>query len=209
MTWARTAVAAVPQRVWMAVAALVVLASVGVSLVLGAGLSTWRGEVGHSAVGDLPGHPTIVVGPPRSSTIVVPTPRGQAPAPGGGGGSQPAPGATTTTPAQQVVTLPHTAAGPATGQPASKPTTHPVAHPRVTRPTSTRTSSTGPSCTVVLAGPHPRGHAYGLFKKAARALQAQGCGPRTHAAPVRGKAAKSHGHATVVSAPTAHGRQHG
>ena len=45
MPRARALVAAVPQRVWTAVAGLVLLASLGVTLVLAAGLSTWQGAV--------------------------------------------------------------------------------------------------------------------------------------------------------------------
>jgi len=185
MTRARALMAAVPQRVWMAVASLVVLASVGVSLVLGAGLSTWRGEVGHSAVGDLPRPGTTVISPPKSSVIVVPTPAVHQPATAGGG-SAPAPTpahvATVTAPV-----LPHTAAGPAKA-PAPAAT---VAKPRAARPTAGSTPE--PSCVTLVPARHGRGHAYGLYKKAARALDAHGCGPLLRARPGHGKA---HGHST-------------
>jgi len=182
MTRARALMAAVPQRVWMAVASLVVLASVGVSLVLGAGLSTWRGEVGHSAAPGLPRQGSTVVPPPRSSVIVVPTPPGHHPA---------ATGNTATTPVPAHVTnvvppaLPHTSAGSAAAPAAVPPA--PVAHPRVVRPTGS--SSSGKSCVTPVPARHGRGHAYGLYKKAARALAAQGCGPLTRAKPGHGKSA--------------------
>jgi hypothetical protein len=75
MTRARALVAAVPQRVWTAVAGLVLLASLGVTLVLAAGLATWQGAVNHTAPGRSAAQPpVIVVRPPGSSVIVVPTP---------------------------------------------------------------------------------------------------------------------------------------
>ena len=92
MTRARALVAAVPQRVWTAVAGLVLLASLGVALVLGAGLSTWQGAVGHPSV---QGHGAPSAGgvllPPGSAVIVVPTPHTTQPASpvGGSGGSLP------------------------------------------------------------------------------------------------------------------------
>jgi len=74
VTRARALAAAVPQRVITAVAGLVLLASIGVALVLGAGLSTWQGAVSH-APAQSGGRPPSVVSPPRSAVIVVPTPR--------------------------------------------------------------------------------------------------------------------------------------
>lgn len=74
MTRARALVAAVPQRVYTAVAGLVLLASLGVALVLGAGLATWQGGVNHDS-GRPGARPPSVVSPPRSAVIVVPTPK--------------------------------------------------------------------------------------------------------------------------------------
>src|SRR5689334_18078663 len=74
MPRARALVAAVPQRVWTAVAGLVLLASLGVTLVLAAGLSTWQGAVTHSPAQGSSHPPGSVVTPPGSAVIVVPTP---------------------------------------------------------------------------------------------------------------------------------------
>jgi len=82
MPRARALVAAVPQRVWAAVAGLVLLASLGVTLVLAAGLSTWQGAVGHSPDKGVAQPPGSVVIPPGSAVIVVPTPHAHRPAPG-------------------------------------------------------------------------------------------------------------------------------
>ena len=74
MPRARALVAAVPQRVWTAVAGLVLLASLGVTLVLAAGLSTWQGAVTHGPDQGSARPPGTVVTPPGSAVIVVPTP---------------------------------------------------------------------------------------------------------------------------------------
>src|SRR5438270_39568 len=81
MPRARALVAAVPQRVWTAVAGLVLLASLGVTLVLAAGLSTWQGAVGNSPNKGSAEPPGSVVTPPGSAVIVVPTPLARRPAP--------------------------------------------------------------------------------------------------------------------------------
>ena len=81
MPRARALVAAVPQRVWTAVAGLVLLASLGVTLVLAAGLSTWQGAVGNSPNKGNAQPPSSVVTPPGSAVIVVPTPLARRPAP--------------------------------------------------------------------------------------------------------------------------------
>jgi hypothetical protein len=73
MARARALVAAVPQRVWTAVAGLVLLASLGVTLVLAAGLATWQGAVGNSPSKGNAQPPGLVVTPPGSAVIVVPT----------------------------------------------------------------------------------------------------------------------------------------
>ena len=69
MIRARAWAAAVPPGVWTAVAGLVLLASVGLALVVGAGLTVWRGAV--SGAGK---PPSVVVSPPRSGLVVVPAP---------------------------------------------------------------------------------------------------------------------------------------
>src|SRR3954451_17345339 len=75
MPRARALVAAVPQRVWTAVAGLVLLASLGVTLVLAAGLSTWQGAVTSPSDRGNALPPGSVVTPPSSAVIVVPTPQ--------------------------------------------------------------------------------------------------------------------------------------
>ena len=67
VTRARAWAGAVPPKVWTAVAGLVLLASVGLALVVGAGLSVWQGGFGSSAHG-----PAVVVSPPSSGVVVVP-----------------------------------------------------------------------------------------------------------------------------------------
>src|SRR3954449_4600636 len=74
MPRARALVAAVPQRVWTAVAGLVLLASLGVTLVLAAGLSTWQGAVSNGPAQRSAPPPGSVVTPPGSAVVVVPTP---------------------------------------------------------------------------------------------------------------------------------------
>src|SRR3954454_12707930 len=81
MPRARALVAAVPQRVWTAVAGLVLLASLGVTLVLAAGLSTWQGAVGNGPERGNAQPPGSVVTPASSAVIVVPTPQTHRPAP--------------------------------------------------------------------------------------------------------------------------------
>lgn len=104
----------VPGRAWSAVVALVVLASVGITVVLAAGLQVWRGTVGSapaavapdlfrgpgSGIVTVPGHPrhTVASSPPVG--IPAPSSPAQPPtvvpvtAPGAGpaGGGQPVPG---------------------------------------------------------------------------------------------------------------------
>jgi len=80
MPRARALVAAVPQRVWAAVAGLVVLASLGVTLVVTAGLSTWQGAVNNSPPESSAHPPGSVVIPPGSAVVVVPTPHAPRPA---------------------------------------------------------------------------------------------------------------------------------
>jgi hypothetical protein len=122
MPRARALVAAVPQRVWTAVAGLVLLASLGVTLVLAAGLSTWQGAVGNSPNKGNALPPGSVVTPPGSAVIVVPTPHGQRPGPAAP--AHPAP----VHPAQ-----PHpvvvTVALPPAPAPVAAPVTVPVAAP--------------------------------------------------------------------------------
>lgn len=67
MTRARAFVAAVPQRVWTAVAGLALLASLAVAAVIGAGLSVWR-----SAVGGTAQPPVAAVEPPGSGLVILP-----------------------------------------------------------------------------------------------------------------------------------------
>jgi hypothetical protein len=74
MTRARAFVAAVPQRVWTAVAGLALLASLAIAAVIGAGLQVWR-----SAVGSTAQVPPATVEPPGSGLVVVPG--GSAPRP--------------------------------------------------------------------------------------------------------------------------------
>src|SRR3954469_23627536 len=74
MPRARALVAAVPQRVWTAVAGLVLLASLGVTLVLAAGLSTWQGAVSSSPAQGKARPPGSVVTPPGAAVIAVPPP---------------------------------------------------------------------------------------------------------------------------------------
>jgi hypothetical protein len=79
VTRARAFAAAVPQRVWTAVAGLALLASLAVAAVIGAGLQVWR-----SAVGSTAQPPSATVEPPGSALVVVPggqAPRPHAPAP--------------------------------------------------------------------------------------------------------------------------------
>src|SRR3954453_14702759 len=92
MPRARALVAAVPQRVWTAGGGLVLLASLGVTLVLAAGLSTWQGAVTNPPGNAQP--PGSVVTPPSSAVVVVPTPhtnRPPAAAPRHPAGAPPAP----------------------------------------------------------------------------------------------------------------------
>jgi len=117
MPRARALVAAVPQRVWTAVAGLVLLASLGVTLVLAAGLSTWQGAVGNSPTPNSARPPGSVVTPPGSAVIVVPTPSARRPAP-----------AAPPHPRTVVVALP---AAPA---PVAAPLPVPVAAPPVSAP---------------------------------------------------------------------------
>ena len=72
MPRARALVAAVPQRVWTAVAGLVLLASLGVTLVLAAGLATWQGAVGNSPSNGNAQPPGSVVTPPGCDVGVQP-----------------------------------------------------------------------------------------------------------------------------------------
>jgi hypothetical protein len=93
---------AVPSRVWSAVAALVVLASLGVAIVLGAGLQVWRGTVGDAprlSGAPLPGRGSGVItlppaapeaNPPATGPSAPSGPVGPAVAvPGDGAGSTP------------------------------------------------------------------------------------------------------------------------
>jgi len=83
MTRARAFVAAVPQRVWAAVAGLALLASLAIAAVIGAGLSVWRNAVGTTAE-----PPLAAIEPPGSGLVVLPgghvlrVPSGQRPARG-------------------------------------------------------------------------------------------------------------------------------
>jgi hypothetical protein len=63
-----TGLRAVPSRVWSAVLALVVLASLGIALVLGAGLHVWQGTVGSA-----PGIAADQRLGPRSGVVTVPS----------------------------------------------------------------------------------------------------------------------------------------
>jgi hypothetical protein len=67
-------VAAVPQRVWTAVAGLALLASLAVAALIGAGLQVWRGAVGGTAQ-----PPPTAIDPPGSGLVILPG--GQAPRP--------------------------------------------------------------------------------------------------------------------------------
>lgn len=141
MTRARALAAAVPQRVWVAVASLVLLASLGLGTVLGAGLSAWRG-----AVGVVASRPHVVISPPSSAVVVVPTPKQQdrSSAPGtshGGraGASVVAPGVQpnrpTAVPAPSAAAAPQVDAPSAAAAPAAPVTTS--QHPRLVAGTST------------------------------------------------------------------------
>jgi len=122
MPRARALVAAVPQRVWTAVAGLVLLASLGVTLVLAAGLATWQGAVGKSTGKGSARPPASVVSPPGSAVIVVPSPPARRPAPPAA--PQPKPGSVAVPP----VTAPVVASEPVPA-PAVAPPAPPVAVP--------------------------------------------------------------------------------
>jgi len=139
MPRARALVAAVPQRVWTAVAGLVLLASLGVTLVLAAGLSTWQGGVNNSPDKGSAHPPGSVVTPPGSAVIVVPTPHTHPPAPA----APPQPSAAH--PVTVIVTAPPAPVAPPVAAPvAAPPVTVPVpptpvtASPRVTHGESDR-----------------------------------------------------------------------
>ncbi|MDQ1685116.1 MAG: hypothetical protein QOC82_1853 [Frankiaceae bacterium] len=92
MTRARAFVGAVPQRVWTAVAGLALIASLAVSVLIGAGLSAWR-----SAVGGAAQPPPSLLQPAGSGLIVVPgAPNGRGPRPSVPTPEQPVPSAPTT-----------------------------------------------------------------------------------------------------------------
>jgi hypothetical protein len=139
MPRARALVAAVPPRVWTAVAGLVLLASLGVTLVLGAGLATWRGAVTHSPLQGSARPPTVGTTPPGSAVVVVPTPathhRGTSAPPNVTTATTvtvvPAPVVVARAPAPPVVP----AVTPAVAPPVAPPPV--TAHPRVTGPAST------------------------------------------------------------------------
>ena len=128
MPRARSLVAAVPQRVWTAVAGLVLLASLGVTLVLAAGLSTWKGAVGNSPNEGSAQPPRSVVTPPGNAVIVVPTPHARRPVPA----APPHPAAA----APARVTI----AGPAA--PVAAPVTAPVTAPVILPPAQAPVPST-------------------------------------------------------------------
>jgi hypothetical protein len=127
MTRARSMVAAVPPRVWTAVAGLALLASLAVSAVIGAGLSVWR-----SAVGTAAQPPTATIEPPDSALVVLPGGR-----------------------VTRAVAPPHHHVGPVApvGPVVTGPVQGPV--PLTVRPVSTTPS--GPTATVTLVGFTPRG----------------------------------------------------
>ena len=122
MPRARALVAAVPQRVWTAVAGLVLLASLGVSLVVAAGLSTWQGAVTNNPGKGNARPPVSVVTPPTSAVIVVPTPTAGQPAPAAPQHPKPVSVALPAAPAPAVrVLVPVPAPAPASSPPASTP----------------------------------------------------------------------------------------
>jgi hypothetical protein len=110
------------------VAGLVLLASVGLALVVGAGLSVWRGGLAPNA-----GGPAVVVSPPSSGVVIVP-PRPVAPA------APPVPGAPAAPPTfvrapVPAASTPAAAAPPTTGVPPVVPVSRPpVSRPPVTAP---------------------------------------------------------------------------
>lgn len=108
-----TALRAVPARVWAVVAALVVLASLALVAVVGAGLHAWSGTVAGSA-GQLPhlGNGLALGQPPRSGVVTVPGhPPVRAPEAPGTGPTGAAPPATAA--AQPARPAPHAAPEPA------------------------------------------------------------------------------------------------
>jgi hypothetical protein len=143
MTRARALVAAVPPRVWAAVAGLVLLASLGVTLVLGAGLATWRGGVTHQPVLGSGHAPATVLPPPGSAIVVVPTPGKHS------GGPVAPPGTSTAGPSTTVTT----STGAAPGQVGAAPVLAPAqAPPPVATPPTTQPRVVGPGPVAVL--PH-------------------------------------------------------
>jgi hypothetical protein len=145
MTRARALVAAVPPRVWAAVAGLVLLASLGVTLVLGAGLATWRGGVTHEPLAGGARPPATVLTPPGSAVVVVPTP--------GQHGGTPPPG---TVP---VAASGGAGTGDAAGAPAPAPTPGAAPPPAVTGPTAApRAVGTGQVALPHTAPGHAKTH---------------------------------------------------
>jgi hypothetical protein len=132
MTRARALVAAVPQRVWTAVSGLVLLASLGVALVLGAGLSTWQGGVSHGPAQQGGARlPQTVLTPPHGAVVVVPTPLAPRPPVSSSRSGNPGQG-----PAETIdVTQPPVGATPAESlPPAAEPPATPGTEPTTAEP---------------------------------------------------------------------------
>lgn len=161
MTRARAFVAAVPQRVWTAVAGLALLASLAVAAVIGAGLSVWR-----SAVGSTAQPPVAAVEPPGSGLVILP-----------GGHAPQVPSRFTHPPA--VRSVPATAV-PATGGPVTPAVTTPLGPAPATPATSVAFT---PQLLAAGGGPAgDEGHATGLL--AARIEELVGGHTDAHAAAV-------------------------
>lgn len=181
MTRARALVSAVPSRVWTAIAGLVLLASLGVTLVLGAGLATWRGGVSRTPLSEGTRPPVTGTTPPGSAVVVVPTPASHRQHPAQpptattvavahvpGVATVPAPAATPPVPAVVPPAVPPT--GPS-GEPAAGPPV--TSHPRVTGPGGT-TAGHGKSHGESRVRGHARSHGHMAGKTHGHAASEQG-----------------------------------
>jgi len=173
MTRARALVSAVPSRVWTAIAGLVLLASLGVTLVLGAGLATWRGGVSRTPLSDGARPPVTGTTPPGSAVVVVPTPTTHRKPPAQPPtvtpvAVAPAPGVA---PAPAPAVPPVPAIVPPPVVPPDVPPTEPpvTAHPRVTGPGAT-TAGHGKSHVTG----HASSHRHGGGKRHGHAAAAHG-----------------------------------
>jgi hypothetical protein len=185
MTRARAFVAAVPQRVWTAVAGLALVASLAIAAVIGAGLSVWRSAVGNSAQ-----PPPAAIEPPGSGLVILP-----------GGHAPQVPTHVRHNPSTQ-------SGGPARAPFVVRPATAPVS-PSVTAPSTTPVSFT-PQLLVASGGgaSNPAAPAPGLLTQRIEAAVAS----RHEAAVAYQHQAKRHeakhakaGHAKAGHAKAGHG----